>query len=363
MLDVAITHDFAGFSLDACFTAPPGVTALFGVSGSGKTTVINAVAGLLRPQAGRIAAGDRVLFDAASGVHLAPEARRLGYVFQEDRLFPHLTVRANLVFGRNRTPRPLWRVSLAEVIDVLGIAHLLDRYPRHLSGGERQRVAIGRALLTSPEILLMDEPLAALDVARKAEILPYLARMARRFPVPVLYVSHSMDEVIHLADQLVLMEQGRVAAQGSVEGLLCRPDLRAITGRGEAGAVAVVRIAAHDEANGITLVDFAGGRLVISRLDVQVGETARIRIHARDIAIALDQPTRLSTRNVIPVVIERLDPVPEDHQVDVTLNAGGARLWAQISAGSAAELNLAPGMAAWALVKAVTITRQWVAER
>ena len=237
MIELSLTRRQGAFRVAIELSAGQGVTALFGPSGSGKTSVINMVAGLARPDEGRIVVDGKVLFDAKAGIDLPPEARRLGYVFQEARLFPHLSVRANLTFGMNRLAVAERRVKFDDVVEVLGIGHLLDRRPAKLSGGEKQRVAIGRALLASPRILLMDEPLAALDTARKAEILPFIAGLSKRFAIPILYVSHSMDEVLRLADTLVLMDHGRAAAVGGVEELLARPDLRALTGRYEAGAV------------------------------------------------------------------------------------------------------------------------------
>ena len=300
MIELSLTRRQGAFRVAIELSAGQGVTALFGPSGSGKTSVINMVAGLARPDEGRIVVDGKVLFDAKAGIDLPPEARRLGYVFQEARLFPHLSVRANLTFGMNRLAVAERRVKFDDVVEVLGIGHLLDRRPAKLSGGEKQRVAIGRALLASPRILLMDEPLAALDTARKAEILPFIAGLSKRFAIPILYVSHSMDEVLRLADTLVLMDHGRAAAVGGVEELLARPDLRALTGRYEAGAVIRATVAGHDPSYGVTRLAFSGGTLLVATSDLPAGAEVRVRIHARDVAIAIEAPTRTSIRNMLP---------------------------------------------------------------
>ncbi len=226
-MEISITHKQGNFCISAFFRgAESGVTALYGPSGAGKTSVVNIVAGLMRPDAGRIAINGRCLFDSARRIDLPPERRRIGYVFQDGRLLPHLSVQANLVYGMHRTPAHRRFVELDQVVDLLGIGHLLKRRPAKLSGGEKQRVAIGRALLTSPALLLMDEPLASLDAARKAEVLPFILRMGREFAIPILYVSHAMDEIINLATYMVMMENGRVLASGDLQTLLSQPDLK-----------------------------------------------------------------------------------------------------------------------------------------
>ncbi len=362
MLEVAVRRKQGGFRLEVDFAAGPGVTALFGPSGSGKTSVVDMVAGLARPEAGRIAAGGRVLFESAAGIDLPPERRRVGCVFQDARLFPHLSVRSNLDFGRRRLPEAARSVGFDDVVEVLGIGPLLDRRPGRLSGGEKQRVAIGRALLASPQLLLMDEPLAALDAPRKDEVLPFIARLARHFRLPILYVSHAMDEVLRLADTLVLMDQGRVAASGTVEDLLARPDLRPFTGRVDAGAVLGATVAAHDDSYGITRLVFAGGTLLVGRVDIPVGGGVRVRIHARDVAIATERPERVSIRNVLAARVRSVAGT-EGHLVDVMLDCGGCRLWSQITRQGQAQLGLKPGMEVFALIKALTITRGDVAGR
>ncbi|MGE4279432.1 MAG: molybdenum ABC transporter ATP-binding protein, partial [Magnetospirillum sp.] len=310
---------------------------------------------------GRIEVDGRVLFDSQQKVDIPPEHRRLGYVFQDGRLFPHLSVRANLNFGRDRVPESERKVEFDAVVEVLGIEHLLDRRPALLSGGEKQRVAIGRALLASPRILLMDEPLAALDANRKAELLPFIGALSKRFHIPILYVSHSMDEVLSLADTLVLMDQGKMAAIGPTEDLLSRPELRPLTGRWEAGSVIRAKVEGHDKQEGMTRLRFAGGSLVMARNHLALGSTVRLRVHASDVAIALDHPGRVSVRNVLPakvVSVRQVDP----SLVDVILACGETQLWAQISGCAQADLDLKPGADVYAMVKALTIARGEVAE-
>lgn len=361
MLDLSVIRQQGAFRVEVALAAGAGVTALFGPSGSGKTSVINMVAGLTRPDQGRIVVDGKVLFDSQARVDVAPERRRLGYVFQDGRLFPHLSVRSNLTFGRDRTPQAERRVDFDAVVEVLGIDHLLDRRPALLSGGEKQRVAIGRALLASPRILLMDEPLAALDANRKAEVLPFIGALSRRFGIPILYVSHSMDEVLALADTLVLMDQGRAAAIGPTEDLLSRPELRPLTGRWDAGAVVRATVAGHDPQTGITRLDFAGGTLQMARNHLPVGAAVRLRIHASDVALALDPPGRVSVRNILAARVVSVSDA-EGQMVDVILDCGGTRLWAQISRHAQTELALAPGLLVHAMIKAVTMARGDVAE-
>jgi molybdate transport system ATP-binding protein len=356
MLDFSVKRQQGAFQLEMSLNAGGGVTALFGRSGSGKSSVINMVAGLYRPDSGHIRVEGKTLFDSAKRIDLAPEHRRLGYVFQEGRLFPHLSVRGNLTFGMNRVPTSERRIALDDVVDVLGIAHLLDRRPAKLSGGEKQRVAIGRALLASPRILLMDEPLAALDSQRKAELLPFIGKLSRQFTIPILYVSHSMDEVLRLADTLVLMDEGKARAVGAVEELLSRTDLRPLTGRYEAGAVIRASVAGHDATYGTTRLAFDGGTLLVGKSDVAVGTEVRLRIHARDIAIAIDPPSQISVRNVLPATVKSVSEA-EDWLYDVMLDCGGTDLWSQITAQAQSHLGLRPGMQVSALIKAVTIAR------
>ncbi len=292
MLEVDIEHRVGAFALDIHFASGRGLTALFGRSGAGKTSVVNVIAGLIRPQRGRIAVDGAVLLDTERGIFTPAHRRRIGYVFQEGRLFPHLTVRQNLLFGRWFAPRGEMAVGIDDVVDLLGIGPLLTRRPGRLSGGEKQRVAIGRALLANPRLLLMDEPLASLDAARKDEILPYLERLRDGAMVPIVYVSHAAAEVARLATTIVLMAEGSVRAVGPVAEMMGRAGLYPLAGGFEAGAVLAVTVAAHDTRWGLTELVGGFGRLTVPRLDLPVGTPLRVRIRARDVILALDPARR-----------------------------------------------------------------------
>lgn len=351
MLSVALRHAFAGFTLDAAFQAPAGLTALFGRSGSGKTTIVNAVAGLLRPQSGRVTVQDTVLTDSDRGIFLPPHRRGIGYVFQDARLFPHLTVRQNLLYGHWFTARG--RPSdLPRVVEMLGIGPLLTRRPAALSGGERQRVGIGRALLSHPRLLLMDEPLAALDQPRKDEILPYLERLCDQAGLPILYVSHSTAEVARLATTVVLLDRGRVTAAGPVAALLSDPAVAPLLGLAEAGAVLTARVEAQ-ECDGLTRLAAPAGPLYLPRIAAPVGTLLRLRILAQDVMIATEPPQGISALNVIPARVRDLGPAGDS--VLVRLEAGDQVILSRITARSAAALDLRPGLPVHAVLKAVSV--------
>ena len=353
-LSVRLRHAFAGFALDVAFDAPGGVTALFGRSGSGKTTVINAVAGLLRPDQGRIAVAGLVLLDTASGQNLPPHRRRLGYVFQDGRLFPHLTVRQNLLYGSWFAPKGD-AVALERVVEMLGIGPLLTRRPAGLSGGEKQRVAIGRALLCNPRLLLMDEPLAALDDARKAEILPYLERLRDQTDVPILYVSHSVAEVVRLATTLVVLDAGRVLRAGPASVLMSDPDAAPLFGVREAGAYLTARLVAQ-EADGLSRLDTAAGPLLLPRIDAAPGTLLRVRIHAQDVILSRTRPIGLSALNILPAVVTDLRR-GDGPGAMVQLRAGQDLLLARITRRSAEAMGLAPGVEVYAILKSVAVAR------
>jgi len=345
----------AQMALQVRFQAGAGVTALFGRSGAGKTSVVQMIAGLMRPDRGRIAVGERVLFDSAQGIDLPVHRRRVGYVFQDARLFPHLSVRRNLLYAQT-VARRRGQLKLAPVCDLLGITDLLDRPPGALSGGETQRVAIGRALLSDPSILLMDEPLASLDGPRKGEILPFLDRLKDETGLPIVYVSHAMEEVIRLADTMVLIDEGRVAAQGPVEEVTSRLDLRPLTGRYEAGAVVPARIAAHDEVYELTRLDIAGGgALMVPRIHQPLGTALRVRLRARDVTLSLTRPEGASPLNILEGTV-RERAAPEGAFVDVLVDAG-VPIWARVTRLSADTLDLQPGKPIFAIVKAGAIDR------
>jgi molybdate transport system ATP-binding protein len=346
--------DRGGFRLDAAFEAPgQGVTALFGQSGSGKTTVLRCMAGLERAPGGYFCVNGEDWQDEARGIFLAPHRRPLGYVFQDARLFPHLSVRANLEYGWSRTPRPQRRLQIDEVIALLGLDPLLARVPANLSGGEQQRVAIGRALLTSPALLMMDEPLASLDTASKAEILPFLERLHAELAMPIVYVSHALDEVLRLADHLVLIEAGRIRAQGAMTELIARADLP-FAHLDDAGSVLDAIIADHDEAFHLTRLRFAGGFITAARLDLPVGKTVRVRVLARDVSLTLDAPERTSIQNIFPARVADI-AAHNPSQASVRLVVDGATLLARITHKSVAQLHLQVGTSVFAQVKSVAL--------
>lgn len=354
-LSVDITHKLDGFDLNVAFEAPGGITALFGQSGTGKTTVVNAVAGLLHPDAGRIALSGQALFDARAGIRLPPHKRRLGYVFQDGRLFPHLSVAQNLTYGHRFAPKITNGPTLDDVCDLLGINDLKHRRPGALSGGEKQRVAIGRALLSRPQMLLMDEPLAALDAARKAEILPYLERLRDHTDVPILYVSHSIAEVARLATTVIVLENGRVARSGQAEQVLSDPDTVRQIGIREAGAVLPAHVALHHD-DGLTELTISGGRLFLPQMDAPKGTKTRVRVLAQDVILSRSAPKGLSALNILPVSIVALRE-GSGPGVIVQLQCGDDRLLARITRRSAEAMALAPGDLAHAVIKSVSIAR------
>jgi molybdate transport system ATP-binding protein len=360
-LEVDVAGRVGAFAVEVGFASDGGVTALFGHSGAGKTTVVNMIGGVVRPARGRVVVGGRVLFDAVRGIDLPPHRRRLGHVFQEGRLFPHLSVRRNLLYGAWFARGPREPRRFAEVVELLGIDHLLQRRPRSLSGGERQRVAIGRALLCEPAALLMDEPLASLDPARKAEILPYLERLRDQARLPIVYVSHSIDEVARLARTMVLMSAGRVAAVGPMSEVMARLDLRPLTGRFEAGVVIEGRIAAHDDAWQLTAVALGDQQLAVPRLEAAPGTPVRLRIRARDVALALRRPQETSIQNVLRGRVVELGwqdgPFVEVNVAVGTAADRGPRLTARLTRRAADALQLAAGREVFALIKAIALDR------
>ena len=361
MIEVEIEKRLGSFELAARFSAPAtGITALFGRSGAGKTSVVNALAGLLRPDRGLIAVEGEILFSSDAGIDRRPEQRHLGYVFQESRLFPHYSVRGNLRYGMKRGAEGDAALSFDAVVELLRLEQLLDRWPRDLSGGEKQRVAIGRALLAAPRLLLMDEPLASLDLGHRAEILPFIEQLRDRMRIPIVYVSHAMEEIVRLADTLVLMSEGRVAAVGPVEEIASRLDLRPLTGRYEAGSVIRATVAGSDLVFGLSELAFPGGRLRVPHLGLPLGTPVRARIRARDVSLALAPPTGVSILNIFAA---RIVEIAEDQgpMVDVRLDIGTVArpvpLWARITRRSTHELALAAGKPVYALVKSVALDR------
>ena len=352
-VEVSFSHDFPGFALSVDFAlSRAGVTALFGASGAGKSTVVAAIAGTFRPRRGRIVISGRVVLDTAEGIFVPPQQRRAGMVFQDARLFPHMRVRDNLLFGWRRAPVKADTAEIDRVIALLGLEALLDRRPRLLSGGEKSRVALGRALLSSPEILLLDEPLASLDAQRRAEILPYLERLRDEAKLPMLYVSHSLDEVARLADDIVVMKDGRSVLQGSVFDILTGLELPALAGAPPIGAVIVATVGAGRE-DGLTALAFDGGTLLVSRLSDPPGTRLRLRVRAEEIMLALEEPRGISANNVLAAEVAAI--AESGPQADIQLRCGAIRLVARITVASARRLALAPGKPVYAIVKSVTV--------
>ena len=364
-IQVRIRVPYPAFELHVDLALPGHqVTALFGPSGSGKTTCLRVIAGLERVRPRRVSerndVGNTLITvngdiwqDDANGVFVPPHLRPLGYVFQEASLFEHLSVAQNLKFGQTRVPRAQQRVSLDQAVELLGIGHLLNRQPQALSGGERQRVAIARALATSPRLLLMDEPLAALDAKRKAEVLPYLETLHRELDIPILYVSHALDEVARLADHLVLLEAGRTVASGPTATLMTRLDLSMAHGDA-AGAVVKATVVSHNPGYHLTQVRFAGGEFSIPQQAIEVGHAIRIRVQARDVSLTLEKQVGTSIQNILPATITELSPEGPG-QVMLQLDAAGTPLLARLTARSVDVLRLEVGTRVFAQVKGVAI--------
>ena len=359
-VSVDIGHHQGSFVLDAAFESTGRLTALFGPSGSGKTSLINAIAGLIRPQRGRIAVDGRVLVDTGDGVFIPKHKRRIGMVFQDARLFPHLSVAANLRYGRWFAPAAERYGDIGAVVELLGIGHLLDRRPAGLSGGEKQRVAIGRALLASPRLLLMDEPLASLDEARKTEILPYIERLRDETKVPIVYVSHSVAEVARLASDVVVMAQGKVAASGPTAAIMQRLDLLAHEERGEGGAVLDTHVLQHDQRFGMSVLGPPAGEIHLPYLQAAVGHPVRLRIRARDVMIATERPQGLSALNVLAGRIAAIEP-GEGAAVEVRIDCNGVAVMARVTRQSQHALSLAPGLDVFAVIKTVSFDEANVA--
>lgn len=380
LIDVRVPR--GAIAVTARLEVPPqGITALIGRSGAGKSTVLQAAAGLLRPSAGRIVLDGRVLFDAGSRTDLPPEQRGLGLVFQDGRLFPHRSVRANLLYGAARAPAGSVGPGLEEVVELLGLSSLLARRPHELSGGERQRVALGRALLCRPRALLMDEPLASLDPPRRQELLGYLAVLPQRLNLPILYVTHQMDEVMRLADRVVLMAAGEVAASGPALELLSDLTLGPLVGRFESGSVLAGRVAAQLEAWQLSEVEVAGQRITVPRIDMHgpaggdskgsprpapVGSSVRLRIRARDVALqreVLASSASNQLRGIVLRVVEREAPYAAVELALAPGAAAGERLWALVTQRSVQSLAIAPGQPLVASFKAVAVEGRAAAVR
>jgi len=342
------------FSLNASATIPgQGVTALFGHSGSGKTTLLRALAGLEPEVEGELAVGDQIWLNTAQNINLPTHQRAIGYVFQETALFPHLRAEQNLLYGWQRTAKSSRRHNPPQVIESLGLEPLLKRYPHQLSGGEKQRVAIGRALLNSPELLLMDEPMAALDQKRKREIMPYLERLHAEAKIPILYVTHDLEELVQIADHLLLIEQGKIIKSGPIEVLLADSSLP-IAQDEDAGALIKTTLTAQDERYLLSELSFSGGTITVSQVNQPIGSEIRIRIHAKDVSLALQPPLESSVLNVVKCHITGITPQGES-RVIISMDAAGSPLLSRITRKSADRLALHEGCEVYAQIKSVAL--------
>lgn len=367
--DRTINAAFAGrlgaFALDVAFEAPMhGITALFGASGSGKTTVLRCMAGLQRLR-GRLTVGPDTWQDDSTKTFRKAHRRPVGYVFQEASLFPHLSVRKNLLYGARggRPAQPDGSFGYDDIVALLDVGHLLDRSPAGLSGGERQRVAVGRALLSQPRLLLMDEPLSALDRSTKDELLPYFETLHRELSIPILYVSHDIGEVVQLADRMVVLAAGRTIAEGPIVDILERLDLQPATGRFEASVLLSAWVREQDRSFNLTRLDHHGQTVTIPSVDVPVGEEVRLRVRARDVALSTEKPAAMSIRNVFAGTIVEIREEPETAFAETLVDIGGGRLRARITRESVADLALAPGKPVYALVKSISFDRRTLSQR
>ena len=351
MLELNFTQVLGKHRLTVNETLPgSGITAVFGVSGAGKTSLINAISGLTRPQHGRIVLNDRVLSDTETDTFLPPEKRRVGYVFQDARLFPHYKVLGNLKYGMAKEMAS----QFDKLVTLLGIEPLLDRLPGTLSGGEKQRVAIGRALLTAPELLLLDEPLASLDVPRKRELLPYLQRLAREINIPMLYVSHSLEEILHLADKVLVLEQGEVKAFGSLEDIWGSSVMHPWLPPEQQSSVLKVTVLEHHPHYAMTALALGDQHLWVNRIEKPLQTALRIRIQASDVSLVLQPPLQSSIRNILRARVAQC--YDDNGQVEVQLEVGSRTLWARISPWARDELAIKPGLWLYAQIKSVSIT-------
>ncbi len=353
MIDVDIEQRLGTFALRVRFAVEGRIVGVFGRSGAGKSTLLNVIAGVAGTVTGHVRVNGDTLLNSADSVDVPAPHRRVGYVFQDALLFPHLSVEANLLYGHRLCPATERFIDPAQVIELLGLAKLLQRKPRALSGGERQRVALGRALLAQPRLLLLDEPLSSLDGPRKGEILNYIERLRDVFAVPMIYVSHSVAEIARLSDAVVLLADGQCLATGPVDQVMGRMDLKPHTGRYEAGAVIEATVLSHDTADQLTTLSFAGGELAVPQLAAAPGDRVRARIRARDVSLATQRPTGISTLNILPsrvtAIREETGPI-----VDIQLAVGDTALMARITQRSRRELGIHVDQQVYALVKAVS---------
>lgn len=354
-LSADIHHTLGNFSLNATFESRGGLTAIFGASGSGKSSLVNVIAGLIKPDQGLLTIDGTVIVDTNQHVFLPVHRRRIGYVFQDARLFPHLSVEQNLAYGEWFTPRAQRYADRSQILGLLGLRHLLARKPAQLSGGEKQRVAIGRALLASPRLLLMDEPLASLDQMRKDEIMPYLERLRDEVRIPIIYVSHSVAEVTRLASDIVVLSDGKVIANGTAGEIAQRLELVPPEERGEGGVILDMSVSSYDTKFDMTLLGSPSGEVRVPGRIGLPGTPSRVRIRARDVMLATSEPHNISALNILRGRVKSVAPAGAS-AVNVALDCNGAVIMARITRQSAAMLDIAPGHIAYAIVKAVSVS-------
>lgn len=352
MLEVQAHHRFSKFELNVNFATDGGITVLFGASGSGKSTIANLVAGLLRPDVGRVSLNGRVLCDQNPAIWVPPHKRRIGYIFQDARLFPHLTVHKNLVFGRWFSKSSFDPQEFDRISRMLGLEQVLDRRPGHLSGGEKQRVAIGRALLSRPELIIADEPLAALDQARKSEILPYFERLRDEFGTPILYVSHSSSEVARLATTVVAVSEGRVLSQGTPTSVFGDPGVLPLGPRG-AGSV-LEAVVSKQHTDGLTELSAGGQALFVPRIPRSAGTNVSVRIAAHDVILARRRPEEISALNILSGTVAHVR-VGEGPGAMVAIDSTAGRFLSRVTQRSIQRLDLAPGVECFAIIKSIAI--------
>ena len=350
MLHIDVKKQLGTLPLEAHLEIPSqGVTALFGLSGSGKSSLINLVSGLINPEEGVISLNDRELFNSAENVCVPINQRNIGYVFQDARLFPHYTVNGNLRYGMKNTSKDEFNY----IVELLGIGHLLKRYPITLSGGEKQRVAIGRALLTDPEILLMDEPLSALDLPRKRELMNYLERLSKEINIPILYVTHSLDELLRLAERVVLLTNGKVEAYDVLESIWESPLFLPWKQENEQSAVLSLPVFMHNPSYKMTALSIGDQNIWINQVEAQINEKVRICIHSSDVSISLNKVEQSSIRNILYGRVIKI--LELENRVDLKLDIGGKHLWASISKWSFHDLALQLGQLVYAQIKAISV--------
>ena len=361
VLEINVSKKLGDFAVDVRLSSDGGVMALFGRSGAGKSSIVKMIAGLLTPDAGVIKIFGETIYDSSSGINIKPENRSIGYVFQEDLLFPHMNVTSNLRYGIKRNPTNKQEIIFDDVVGILGLENILERMPHNLSGGERQRVSIGRALISNPKLLLMDEPLTSLDLVRKSEILPYIERLSGEFGIPVVYVSHSLEEVVRLADTIALISDGKSVAKGGLAEIMSRLDLAPLTGRHDAGAVLEAVVINPTSADGLSSLDVCGYTLWVPEIDMQSGEHVRMRVRARDVVLAKTLPEGTSILNSLAgniIDIKSGDGPHTEVAIEITPVSSEIApqvLIARITRRSASRMELKKGNKIYALVKAVAI--------